>query len=63
MRAPEHPVWTLMLTHHATIVHVRQEFADEKTKLGWIIVARESDILPFNTPRLITGGQSQEGGA
>jgi hypothetical protein len=54
VRIPEQPTWTLMLTHHATIVHVRQEYADEKRKLGWLIVARESDLLPFNPPRLIT---------
>lgn len=53
MRAPEQLTWTLMLNPNAAIVAVRQQYAEEKRKLGWLVVARESDLLPFNPPRLI----------
>lgn len=52
-RLPEQPTWTLMVDHNGCVVPVRQEFADEKIEMGWFVVARESDILPFNPPRLI----------
>lgn len=46
-------MWTLMLNSNGGIVAVRQEYADTKLSSGWLIVARESDFLPFNPPRLI----------
>lgn len=52
-RPPEQPTWTLMVTSKGTILAVRQEYADEKVQMGWVIVARESDLLPFNPPRLL----------
>jgi len=41
-----------MATHEGRIIAVRQEFAHEKETLGWALVARESDLLPFNPPRV-----------
>lgn len=52
-RTPEQPTWTLMLTPRGQIVAIRQEYADSKISSGWVVVARESDLLPFNPPRLI----------
>lgn len=53
LRPPEQPTWALMVTDAGTIVPVREIFAAEKVSLGWFTVARESDLLPFNPPRLI----------
>lgn len=52
-RSPEQPTWTLMLTPKGQIVAIRQEYAESKLSSGWVVVAREADILPFNVPRLI----------
>lgn len=52
-RPPEQPTWTLMLTPKGQIVAIRQEYADTKLNSGWLVVAREADLLPFNPPRLI----------
>lgn len=53
-RLPEQPTWTLMLNHHGAIVPVRREFEQEKIEMGWVVVAREDDVLPFNPPRVVT---------
>jgi hypothetical protein len=54
-RDPEQPRWALMVSPNtpASIVCVREEHADSKVSMGWILVARESELLPFNPPRLI----------
>ncbi len=52
-RDPEQPRWTLMLKPNGQIVPVKQEDAHLKFSCGWMVVARESDVLPFNVPRLI----------
>lgn len=62
-RPPEQPAWTLMLTTRGSILAVRQEFEAEKMEYGWVVVARERDVLPFNTPRLIHDDDDQEDGA
>jgi hypothetical protein len=38
------------------ILAVVQEVEVEKAGMGWTMVARESEILPFNTPRFIVDG-------
>lgn len=53
-RFPEQPTWTLLLTHQGAIVAVRREYAQDKIDMGWILVAREDELLPFNPPRVIT---------
>ena len=42
-----------MVNPHGGIVAVVQEYANTKLSCGWVVVARESDLLPFNPPYLI----------
>lgn len=63
MRCPEHPRWTLMATPSCDILAVRQEYESEKASMGWIVVARESELLPFNPPRLICEVNEESDGA
>jgi len=48
-----------MMNHNGRILAVRQEFEGEKRTMGWAMAARESEILPFNPPRLLT--ESEDG--
>lgn len=53
-RSPEQPRWALMLNPTTcTILCVREEYYKSKLAYGWVLVAVESDFLPFNPPRLI----------
>lgn len=53
MRATEYPQYLLMVDSEGRIVTVRQEYEQEKVAMGWALVARETDVLPFNAPRLV----------
>ena len=46
-RAPEQPVWALMVTPDGRILRVRECWATDKTLMGWRFVARESELLPW----------------
>ena len=48
--APEPPRWTLMVNHNGRIVAVRQEQEAAYRRRGWLCVARETEMLPFNGP-------------
>lgn len=61
MRVPEQPTWTLMLDSNGHILAVRQEFEGEKVQMGWATVARESELLPFNPPRLLEQADGYSG--
>lgn len=53
-RQPEQPKWALMFNPDTVrIVSVRESDCENKLSCGWLIVARESELLPFNPPRLI----------
>lgn len=53
-RLPEQPTWALMLNPGPmNFVCVREQFVENKLTCGWVVVARESELLPFNPPRLI----------
>lgn len=52
-RAPEQPIWTLMLTDAGKIAAVHQEDAHLKLDCGWLVLWREADLLPFEIPELI----------
>lgn len=52
-RPPEHPAVTLMMRPDGRIVPVPQVIEAARARRGWTMVARESEILPFNPPRLI----------
>lgn len=52
-RKPEQPRWALLLNPDCLIICVPESDADNKLASGWIVVARESELLPFNPPRLI----------
>lgn len=58
-RAPEQPRYTLMITPNGDIAAVVQEYEKEKRTCGWVTVARESEILPFNTPRLMAADEGE----
>lgn len=49
-----------MLAHTGKIVAVRQAYTAEKVDMGWVVVARESDVLPFNVPRLIVADEGED---
>ena len=46
-RAPEQPVWAIMVTPEGRLLRVRECWAGEKVLLGWRFVARESELLPW----------------
>lgn len=48
-RTPEQPTWSLMVSSTGRIVRVRTEFANDKRRLGWIMVADEAELLPWPT--------------
>lgn len=53
MRVPEQPRWALMVNSDGDVVRVRELYAEEKMAMGWFMVARESELLPFNPPTLV----------
>ena len=36
-----------MVNHNGRVVHVRQGLEARQRRLGWIMVARESELLPW----------------
>lgn len=46
-RQPECPRWALMVTPADRILCVRECLAAETRMLGWHVVARESELLPW----------------
>lgn len=48
------PIWALVYNPELDrIVRVKEYVVPEVLERGWVLIARESWVLPFNPPRLI----------
>lgn len=50
----------LMLTPTRKILAVALAYVDDRRREGWIVIANDADVLPFNAPRIV--GAPDEGG-
>jgi hypothetical protein len=46
----EQPMWMLMVNHNGSVLVVHEAYEEEKAQMGWITIARESDVLSSPDP-------------
>lgn len=51
---PNRPIWALVWNpERDVLIRLKEAVVPDVIRRGWVVIARESDLLPFNPPRLI----------